>query len=263
MEKWALITGASSGIGEAFARQLAAKGYDLCLTGRRAERLEAVAAEVRNQHEVRAEVVVADIGTDAGIRLLEKWISVHTPIEMLVNNAGFGVRTLFTQDSPEKTIEMIAVHNIAPVRLTSAVLDGMKQAGRGSIINVSSPAAYAPLPGNGAYAGTKAFLNAFSESLARELEGTGIRVQILLPGYTYSDFHKRPAYDGSDTYNSVPKFMWLTSEYVARSSLKALEHGGLYCTPSLLYKLLVLAGRLGLTRFVRGSILKRLGRDGK
>lgn len=261
MEKWALITGASSGIGEAFARQLAAKGYDLCLTGRRAERLEAVAAEVRNQHEVRAEVVVADIGTDAGIRLLEKWISVHTPIEMLVNNAGFGVRTLFTQDRPEKTIEMIAVHNIAPVRLTSAVLDGMKQAGRGSIINVSSPAAYAPLPGNGAYAGTKAFLNAFSESLARELEGTGIRVQVLLPGFTYSDFHKRPAYEGVDIYRSVPKFMWQTSEYVARTSLRSLKHRGLYCTPGFFYKLLVFAGRLGFANLVQGSLLTRLGRD--
>jgi short-subunit dehydrogenase len=128
---------------------------------------------------------------------------------------------------------------------------------------VSSPAAYTSLPGNGSYAGTKAFLNAFSESLARELEGTGIRVQILLPGFTYSDFHKRPAYEGADTYNSVPKFMWQTSEYVARTSLKALKHGGLYCTPGWIYKLLVFAGRLGATRLARGPILKRLGRDKK
>jgi short-subunit dehydrogenase len=263
MEKWALITGASSGIGEAFARQLASQGYDLCLTGRRADRLEALASELRGQHKLRAEVVLADLGTDAGIRQIEKWISKHTPIEMLINNAGFGMHGLFTQDGPQKTIEMIAVHNIAPVRLVSAVLNSMRQAGRGTIINVSSPAAYFSLPGNGSYAGTKAFLNAFSESLARELEGTGIQVQILLPGFTYSDFHKRPAYEGADTYNSVPKFMWQTSEYVARTSLRALKRGGLYCTPGWIYKLLVFAGRLGASRLARVPILKRLGRDRK
>ena len=261
MEKWALITGASSGIGEEFARQLAAQGYDLCLTGRRADRLEAVAAEARGRHGVRAEVVAADLGTDAGMRLVEKWISTHSPIEMLVNNAGFGVRSLFIEGGPDKTVEMIAVHNIAPVRLIWAALAGMKQAGRGAIINVSSPAAWAALPGNGSYAGTKAFLNAFSESLARELEGTGIRVQVLLPGFTYSDFHKRPAYEGVDIYRSVPKFMWQTSEYVARISLRSLKHGSLYCTPGFFYKLLVFAGRLGFANLVRGSLLTRLGRD--
>ena len=263
MEKWAVITGASSGIGEEFARQLAAQGYDLCLTGRRAERLEAVAAEARDQHGVRAEVVAADLGTDAGMRLVEKWISAHAPIEMLVNNAGFGIRSLFVDSGPDPVVEMIAVHNIAPVRLIWAALPGMKQAGRGILINVSSPAAYASLPGNGSYAGTKSFLNAFSESLARELEGTGIRVQVLLPGFTYSDFHKRPAYQDVDLYHSIPKFMWQTSEYVARTSLKSLSHGGLYCTPGLLYKLFVLGGRLGFARLARGSILSRFGRDKK
>lgn len=263
MEQWAVVTGASSGIGAEFARQLAAQGFDLCLTGRRADRLEAVASEARDQHQVRAEVVVADLGTDAGMRQVEQWISAHTPIEMLVNNAGFGTRSLFIEGGPDPVVEMIAVHNIAPVRLTWAALAGMKQAGRGTIINVSSPAAWFSLPGNGSYAGTKAFLNAFSESLARELEGTDIRVQALLPGFTYSDFHKRPVYEGVDMYQSVPKSMWLTADYVVRNSLKALKHGGLYCTPGLLYKLLVLAGRLGLANFARGPLLGRLGRGKK
>ncbi len=263
MEKWAVITGASSGIGEEFARQLAAQGYDLCLTGRRADRLEVVAAEARDQHKVRAEVVVADLGTDAGMRLVEKWISSHAPIEMLVNNAGFGTNSLFIDSGPDSTVEMIAVHNIAPVRLIWAALPGMKQAGHGTIINVSSPAAWFSLPGNGSYAGTKAFLNAFSESLARELEGTDIRVQVLLPGYTYSDFHKRPVYEGMDLYHSIPGFLWLTAEYVVRNSLKALKRNSLYCTPSLLYKLMVLSGRLGFASLARGSILTRFGRKKK
>lgn len=257
----ALITGASSGIGEAFARQLAAQGYDLCLTGRRADRLEGISSELRDQHKVRAEAVVADLATEQGIRILESWIESHAPIQMLVNNAGYGIRSRFMDGGPDPVVEMIHVHDIAPVRLMGAALPGMRQAHEGAIINVSSPAAYASLPGNGSYAGTKAFLNAFSESLARELEGTAIRVQILLPGFTYSDFHKRPAYEGANTYNSVPKFMWQTSEYVARSSLKALKRGSLYCTPGLLYKLLVFAGRLGASRFVRGSALKKLGRN--
>ena len=263
MEKWALITGASSGIGEQFARQLAARGYDLCLTGRRADRLEEIASELRDQLKVRAEAVVADLATEEGICTVEAWIKAHAPIQMLVNNAGYGIRAYFIDGSAAQVAEMIQVHAVAPVRLMGAALPGMRQANEGAIINVSSPAAYAPLPGNGSYAGTKAFLNAFSESLARELEGTGIRVQILLPGYTYSDFHRRPAYEGVDIYSSVPKFMWQTSEYVARTSLKALEHGGLYCTPSLLNKILVFAGRLGMARFARGSILKKFGRDGR
>ena len=261
MEKWALITGASSGIGEQFARHLAAQGYDLCLTGRRADRLEGIASELRDQHKVQAEAVVADLATEEEIRVVEAWIKSHAPIQMLVNNAGYGIRSYFIDGSTDEVVKMIHVHAVAPVRLMGAALPGMRQANEGTIINVSSPAAYASLPGNGTYAGTKSFLNAFSESLARELEGTAIRVQILLPGYTYSDFHKRPAYEGVDTYSSVPKFMWQTSEYVARTSLKALKGGGLYCTPGWLYKLLVFGDRLGLARLIRGSALKRLGRD--
>jgi short-subunit dehydrogenase len=258
----ALITGASSGIGEAFARQLAAQGYDVCLTGRRAKRLQEIASELRDQHKVRAEALAADLVTEAGIHAVESWIKAHAPIQMLVNNAGYGIRSYFIEGSTDAVVEMIHVHDIAPVRLMGAALPGMRQANEGAIINVSSPAAYASLPGNGSYAGTKAFLNAFSESLARELEGTKIRVQILLPGFTYSDFHKRPDYEGVDMYSVVPKFMWQTSEYVARTSLKALKRGSLYCTPGLLYKLLVFAGRLGVAKFVTGSVLKKMKRDG-
>jgi uncharacterized protein len=263
MEKWALITGSSSGIGEQFARQLAAHGFDICLTGRRMDRLERIASELRDQNKVHAEAVVADLATMEGIRIVESWIEAHAPIQMLINNAGYGIRSLFIDGNIDQVIQMINVHNIAPVRLMGMALPGMRKANEGTIINVSSPAAFAPMPGTGIYSGTKAFLNAFSESLARELEGTAIRVQILLPGFTYSDFHKRPAYEGKDTYNSVPKFMWLTSEYVVSTSLKALEHGRLYCTPSLLYKILVFASRLGFSRFVKGPALKRLGRDGR
>lgn len=259
--KTALITGASSGIGEAFARQLAAQGYDLLLTGRRKENLESIASELRTRHEVRAETLVADLSRDEGIDLVENWARKNSPIHMLINNAGFGARRLFSDGNTDITVDMIHVHAIAPVRLMGAVLPAMKEGNEGIIINVSSPAAYTTLPGNGTYAGTKAFLNAFSESLARELAGTNIKIQILLPGFTYSDFHKRPAYKDVDMYSTLPKFLWMTSENVARISLKALERGSLYCIPSTIYKFLTFFGRMGLSKYLGSSALRRLGRE--
>lgn len=268
--KLALITGASSGIGEAFARQLAEQGYDLCMTGRRKDRLESIASELRDRYQacaeprrsIRVEVMATDFATDEGIQCVESWAQENAPIQMLINNAGFGTRSLFSNETAENTVAMIHVHNIAPVRLMSAVLPGMKQNNEGSIINVSSPASYFVMAGIGSYAGTKSFLNIFSECLARELAGMNIKIQVLLPGFTYSDFHKRPAYEGMDTYNMIPKFMWSTSEDVARASLKALGSRNLYCTPGLINKIGVLIGKSGLTRWAEGALKKiSVGRE--
>jgi len=242
----ALITGASSGIGEAFARQLAQRGYDLCITGRRKDNLESIAAELRGKHKVNVEVVAADLATDNGINTVISWIKANPSITLLVNNAGFGTRGLFANKSAEKYIEMITVHVTASMRLTSAVLPAMKQAKQGAIINVSSITAYLPLAGNAVYAGTKSFLNAFSEALSFELKNTGIKVQVLTPGFTYSDFHKRPDYAKMNTYSSIPKFMWMTSENVVRISLRALDKNKLHCIPGILNKLIALIGKSGL-----------------
>jgi short-subunit dehydrogenase len=243
----ALITGASSGIGEAFARQLAERGYDLCITGRRAENLQSIAAELRGRHNIRVEVVIADLAMEDGIRQVEEWIKANPAITLLVNNAGFGTRGLFVNKPAEKYAEMIAVHVMATTRLTSAALPTMIKAQQGAIINVSSITAYMPLAGNAVYAGTKSFLNAFTEALALELSGTGVKAQVLAPGFTYSDFHKRPDYVKLNTYTSVPKFMWMTSEDVVRISLRALGKGQVHCIPGVLNKLIALAGKLGLS----------------
>ena len=242
----ALVTGASSGIGEAFARQLAERGFDLCISGRRSANLDAIAAELRDRYALRVEVVAADLGSVEGIGKLEAWIRENPSLTLLVNNAGFGTRGLFANKPPEKYAEMITVHVSAAMRLTSAALSGMIKAKRGAVINVSSITAFMPLAGNAVYSGTKSFLNAFTQSLSFELKNTGVRVQLLAPGFTYSDFHKRPDYAKFNTYASVPKFMWMKAEDVAQISLRDLERNRLFCIPGILNKLIVLAARCGL-----------------
>lgn len=242
----ALITGASSGIGEAFARQLARQGYDLCITGRRTDKLEIIAAELRERHKISVKVLAADLATNDGISKVEEWIKANSSISLLINNAGFGARGLFANKSSEKYAEMITVHVTAAMRLTSAALPAMIQAKRGAIINVSSITAFLPLAGNAVYAGTKSFLNSFTQALSYELKNTGVKVQLLAPGFTYSDFHKRPDYSKTNTYATVPKILWMTAEDVAKISLRALKRDQLFCIPGALNKMIAFAGRSGL-----------------
>ena len=244
--KLALISGASSGIGEAFARQLAEQGIDLCITGRRKERLDSIAAKLQQRYKISVDVIVADLAVEDGIGKVETWIKAHPDITLLINNAGFGARGLFANKPSEKYMEMISVHMTAAMRLTSAVLPAMIHAKQGAIINVSSITAFLPLAGNAVYSGTKSFLNSFTQALSYELKNTGVKVQALVPGFTYSDFHKRPDYSKTNTYASVPKILWMTSEDVVKTSLRALEKNRLFCIPGFINKLIVLAGKSGL-----------------
>jgi short-subunit dehydrogenase len=245
-DQLALITGASSGIGEAFARQLAARGCDLCITGRRSEKLESIAAELQQSHQVNVEVIVADLATGDGIAKVETWIKANPAMTLLINNAGFGARGLFVNKPPEKYMEMITVHNTAVVKLTSAALPAMIAAKQGAVINVSSIVAFLPLAGNTVYSGTKSFLNSFTQALSYELKNTGVKVQVLVPGFTYSDFHKRPDYTKVNTYSSVPKILWMKAEDVAKISLRSLERNQLFCIPGWINKLITFAGKSGL-----------------
>lgn len=260
----ALITGASSGIGEAFARQLAARGYDLCITGRRRDKLETIAMELRKDHKVNVDVITADLATEAGISSLEAWIKLNPSITLLINNAGFGTRGLFANKPSEKYSEMITVHAIASMRLTSAVLPAMLKAKQGAIINVSSTTAFLPLAGNAVYSGTKSFLNSFTQALSYELKNSGVKVQLLAPGFTYSDFHKRPDYVGRDTYSSVPKILWMKAEDVVKISLRALERNQLFCIPGWINKLIAVAGKSGFAALgstVMAHIYKRAAKQ--
>lgn len=223
---WALITGASSGIGEAFARRLAAEGHDLVIVARRVELLEKLAEELEGRHGVRVKVESADLSSEAGVERVVERVRETEPLSMLVNNAGFSTAARFVEADLESQLRMIRVHNLAAVRLVHAALPGMLACGRGSIINVSSMAGLVPAPYNAIYDATKAFLVLFSEGLYQELQGTGVRVQALCPGYTHTGFHAAIGVD-----RKIPEPFWLTPEEVVNASLSALEKGAVVCVP--------------------------------
>lgn len=265
--KTALITGATSGIGEAYARQLAAQGYDLGLIGRRIDLLQALAAELIEKHKINAEAIPADLASEKGLSAIETWIETRSPISMLINNAGFGVHGNFHRTDTRRHVEMINVHVTASVRLMGKVLPSMIDAKRGAIINVSSPAAYLPLRGNSSYCATKIFLNHFSEAVALEVKPFGIKIQICLPGYTYSDFHKRDDYKTIDTYKIIPRWAWMDSESVAQISLRDLERGKLYSIPGVHNKIAVFLSTNSCTaplvRWLAGTLRSPKGLAGE
>lgn len=183
----ALVTGASSGIGAVYARYLARMGFDLVLVARREARLLALADELMQKYNVRAEVLVADLANVDDIATLEAHIAVMDELCFLVNNAGFGLPGTFADNDISGSDAMIHVHVNASVRLTRAALPVMLARGRGAIVNVASLAAFYPVSGSATYAATKAYLKVFTEALHQELIGTGVRVQALCPGFTRTE----------------------------------------------------------------------------
>jgi len=242
----ALITGASSGLGAAFARQLASLGYALILVARREDRLRGLALEIGRSRDVDAEVLVADLSGPMGIDRVEKRIAERDDLELLVNNAGFGILGRFNEVEFGKQLDMINVHVIASLRLVRKVLPGMLARGRGAIINVSSVAAFVPTPGNVTYSATKACMAVFSEALAVELKGSGVKVQVLCPGFTVTEFHDTPEYQSIDLKSKVPKALWMSADEVVAASLRALTRGKLFCVPGFHNRLIVALGRSGL-----------------
>ena len=236
----ALITGASSGIGEAFARRLAAEGFDLTLVARREEKLRALAGELSATYAVRADVLAADLARDEEIARLAAAIEARPDLTLLINNAGFGTRGDFAEVALERHLEMIRVHDVATVALTRAALPGLIARGGGAIINVSSIASFFPSGGGVIYTATKAFLNNFSEALAAEVSGTGVRVQALCPGFTYSEFHDTTEYKGFDR-KTIPDALWMTAEAVVDESLAALSGDKVIVVPGRAYQGMVLA----------------------
>ena len=251
----ALVTGASAGIGEAFARLLAARHHDLTLVARRRDRLEALAKELAERHRVSASVEAADLAEEADLSGLVAKVAADPP-DLLVNNAGFGTVGRFAELDPERELEEIRTNVLALVRLTRAALPGMLARGRGAVVNVSSLAGESPGPFTATYAASKAYVTRFSESLHEELRGTGVVVQALLPGFTRTEFQEVAGVDPG----SVPSFAWMSPERVARASLAALARGDALCIPGagnrLLGGLTALAPR-SLARRVLGTIQRR------
>ncbi|MEM7031137.1 MAG: SDR family oxidoreductase [Chloroflexota bacterium] len=240
----ALITGASSGIGAVFARRLAKKGYDLILVARREERLQELASELSHRYPTRCDVLAADLSTSEGIEQVAQTISNVDRLSLLINNAGFGTTGLFAEIRGDRQRDMVRVHIEACVRLTHAALPNMIREGYGGIINVSSIAAYfRPLRGAN-YCASKAYLNAFSEALQAELRGTGVKIQALCPGFTYTEFHYTPEFTQADR-PTLPEIFWTTAEEVVDYSLAALGHSRVIVIPGLINRAAILAARLG------------------
>lgn len=254
----ALITGASSGIGEVYARRLAAGGFDLLLTARRADRLQTLARELEQQYGRAVEVFPADLADADSRRRLEERIAGGPALALLVNNAGFGTPGLVAQADPDQLAAMIDVHLTATVRLCRAALPAMIRAGAGVVINVSSVAAFLPTPRGATYSATKAFLNLFTEALYAELAGSGVRVQALCPGFTYTGFHDTPEYGRFDR-SSVPRWLWMTAEQVVDISLTALRRRRVVVITGWRNWLLVTLLRAPLLK----SLLRRLAKKRK
>jgi short-subunit dehydrogenase len=214
----ALVTGASSGIGEALARQLAERGYRVALVARNEEKLRALA------DETGGEVFVCDLA-DAGARdrLASEIASRGLQVEVLVNNAGFGVYKDFAESDREREIEQARVNVEAVVDLTHRFLPAMIERGRGAVINTASTAAFQPIPGNAGYAAAKAYVLALSEALHEETRKTGVTVTALCPGPVHSGFQE--ASGAQDFAKTLPKPMWREPDVVARAALKGADRG--------------------------------------
>ena len=231
----ALVTGASSGIGTAFAERLARDGYDLIVVARRRDRLEVLAQRLQASHQVHVEVVIADLSKPDSLHLVEARIAEDATLEFLINNAGFGGYMPFSELDPDQAEEQINLHVLALTLLTRAALPGMLARGRGAVVNVSSRLAFSAslgstqLPNRATYVGTKAYINAFSQLLNSELEGTGVQVQALCPGLVETEFHTHVGADSS----RFPAAMVMKPEDVVSASLAGLKLGEAICVPAL------------------------------
>lgn len=226
----ALVTGASSGIGAAFAAELAARGRDVVLVARRIDRLEAMAAELRARYLVVVEVIRADLAEPGGMRQVEARLEGCGDVDLLVNNAGIGDIAPFVVQERGVHEKMIGVNMTAPTRLAHAALPAMIERGEGAVINVASGFAFDYMPGAGVYAGTKAYLVQLTHVLAAELEGTGVKVQALVPGLTRTELGGER---GNEFFDQFPAGMVMEPDTLVKASLAGLDLGERVCIPSM------------------------------
>jgi uncharacterized protein len=255
----ALITGASSGIGEALARELAARHVDLVLVARSADRLAELADELHRAHDVHVEGLPADLTDEDGLRAVEERLRrVDSPIDLLVNNAGVGQVGDFVDLDVEGAQQQIELNVLAPVRLAHAALPGLRDRG-GGILNVSSISANQPVPRMATYAATKSFLTSWSESLHEELRGTGVHVTALAPGFTRTGFVE--AADAGSEASRIPSFIWSDATAVARAGLEGVARNRAVVTPGPLYALGAGVSSVTpspLTRRLIGEVVRRM-----
>jgi hypothetical protein len=216
-----LITGASSGIGEVFARRLAARGAHLVLTARRVDQLEILARDLSSAYGVRVQAIGHDLAAPGAARgLQDRVLEAGLEIDILINNAGFGLYGRFWEAAADRYEQMVRLNVEALTTLTRLFLPGMIERGRGGILNVASTASFQPVPGFAVYAASKAYVLSFSEALAAELRGTGVRVLALCPGATRTEFQQH-----SGTEGFAPEWIYDTPELVVDRAIRAFESG--------------------------------------
>ncbi|CAA9236338.1 MAG: 3-oxoacyl-[acyl-carrier protein] reductase [uncultured Arthrobacter sp.] len=246
MTSTAMITGATAGLGAEFARSLAARGSNLVLVARDAERLEEVARRLRRAHGGTVEVLPADLLEDGGLdRVTARLAGDAVPITTLINNAGYGLRQAFAENSFEDERRHLRIHTEVPLALTHAVLGGMRQRGSGHIINVASVAGFVP---RGTYGAAKAAMISFSRWANLAYGKEGITVTALCPGFVHTEFHDRMGLDKS----TIPAWMWLNAEQVVAEGLRDAAAGKAVSIPSVKYKALAGIARALPSRLVAG-----------
>ena len=243
MQSWALVTGATVGIGESFTRLLAHNGYNIVLVARDLPRLQERAKSLESTFGIATKVIQADLATDAGCKSIEDFIT-NNQIDVLINNAGFGLNKSFTMSQLDAEQQMLDVLVRTPMRLMHVALPGMKERNKGVIINVSSVASFIA---GGTYSASKSYLTVLSESLHTELLGTDVKISALCPGFTRTEFHQR----GHMKMKGLPEFMWLDSDQLVAAAWSDAQSGKAVSVPGWQYKLLV--GVISSTprRFVR------------
>ena len=231
MAQWALVTGATVGIGESFTRLLASKGYNIALVARDEVRLHERAGELREKYGIQTFVLPADLATKGGVKLVEKYIQSYE-IEVLINNAGFAINKTFTLSNLDDEQDLLNVLVRTPMRLMHVILPGMKERKSGTIINVSSVAGFIA---GGTYSAAKSYLTVLSESLNADLKGSGVKVSALCPGFTRTEFHQRARMK----MKGLPSFMWLNADKLVAKAWKDAQANKPVSIPGWQYKLLI------------------------
>ena len=243
MKSWALVTGATSGIGESFTRLLANNGYNVVLVARDLPRLHERASGLESAYGIETVVVQADLSSDEGCTVIENYIA-DNEIDVLINNAGFGINKAFTVSALEVEQNLLDVLVRAPMRLMHVALPGMKVRDRGIIINVSSVAGFTA---GGTYSASKSYLTVLSESLNTELRGTKVKISALCPGFTRTEFHQR----GRMSMKGLPSFMWLNADALVAKSWSDALIGKAISVPGWQYQLLTFVMRFAPRPMVR------------
>jgi len=225
----ALVTGASAGIGRVYAERLAQSGHDLVLVARRAALMAELAEQLTTRHGIGVEIIGADLSTNEGVAQVVDRIAQGSPIDFVVNSAGYAARGRAAELDPDALAAMIQVNVVALSRICRAALERMRQGGHGKIVNIGSATTFMVLPGNGGYSATKSFVNTFTRHIQLEAETSGIQAQLLVPGIVATDFHRIAGAD----LNAFPPERVMSATDLVNASMRAFATDEAVCIPSL------------------------------